>query len=92
MHNNQDNILPSPAASDRTPGQHSRLLPHVPKRYVVPRISAKDFYEKSVSFAEDENNAVTHLGGEELNRKLLKKPLHTLKRPEMKRLHISALD
>ena len=41
-----------------------RLLPNVPKRFVVPRISAQEFkqQQRSVSF-EDENNAVTHLGG-----------------------------
>ena len=45
-------------------GGGGRLLPHVPKRYVVPRVSAKDFERgQRVSFVEDENNAVTHLGG-----------------------------
>jgi hypothetical protein len=46
----------------------------VPKRFVVPRVSAKDFQnqQQKVSFPfEDENNAVTHLGG--LNRKEISK-------------------
>ena len=38
----------------------------MPKRFVVPRVSAKDFQNQRNSFFEDENNAVTHLG--ELNR------------------------
>jgi hypothetical protein len=55
------NILPSPAASVAS----GRLLPHVPRRFVVPRVSAQEFREsrQRVSF-EDENNAVTHLGEE----------------------------
>lgn len=60
------NILHSPVASGGVtasgPQQPQRLLPHVPKRFVVPRVSASEF-KKEVSF-EDENNAVTHLGGE----------------------------
>ena len=62
------NILHSPVASGGVttsglqPQQPQRLLPHVPKRFVVPRVSHSEF-KKEVSF-EDENNAVTHLGGE----------------------------
>lgn len=64
------NILHSPAASVASGSTSGgRLLPHVPKRFVVPRVSAKEFRDQQryhrVSF-EDENNAVTHLGG--LNR------------------------
>ena len=56
-----------------------RLLPYVPKRFVVPRVSAKELLHSKDSRAnaqghhhralfaehqeEDENNAVTHLGG-----------------------------
>ena len=54
-----------------------RLLPYVPKRFVVPRVSAKELLHTKDSRAalghaqhralfeeeEDENNAVTHLGG-----------------------------
>jgi len=64
------NILHSPVASGGVttsgppPQQPQRLLPHVPKRFVVPRVSlATTEFKKEVSF-EDENNAVTHLGGE----------------------------
>ena len=78
-------ILPSPAASG-TPGSNQssgRLLPSVPKRFVVPRVSAKDFqnHQQKVSFPfEDENNAVTHLGG--LNRKEISKVvvIHSIQR------------
>ena len=59
----------SPPASDSRGS--SRLLPSVPKRFVIPRISASDYEKKVVSF-QDENNAVTHLGG--LNRKGAQKP------------------
>ena len=54
-----------PTASVTTPGV-GRLLPNVPKRFVVPRVSAKDLEEqhrKGAESFEDENNAVTHLGG-----------------------------
>ena len=70
-----NNILNSPTASALPPPglaqqttsnltSSGRLLPNVPKRFVVPRVSAKDLEggRRPVDF-EDENNAVTHLGG-----------------------------
>jgi len=57
-------ILSSPTAASGPGGPQGRLLPNVPKRFVVPRVSAAEFKNR-VSF-EDENNAVTHLGGPQI--------------------------
>ena len=66
------------SAATANHGGPQRLLPYVPKRFVVPRVSAKELLHSKDSRAnaqhhhralfaehqeEDENNAVTHLGG-----------------------------
>ena len=63
------------AAAAATNHVGQRLLPYVPKRFVVPRVSAKELQHKdragvalghahrALFEEEDENNAVTHLGG-----------------------------